>query len=117
VVNASLPPFFYAMSDKTTILQLYELDEKTLNYVISMSESDKTAYFHTVISRFYSHVEPGNPMYDKLQLAYRASWTLEKIYRNNKIIREGITLVYTTTGLIREAVNDVYYNKEALTIH
>jgi hypothetical protein len=56
-------------------------------------------------------------MYDKLQLAYRASWTLEKIYRNNKIIREGITLVYTTTGLIREAVNDVYYNKEALTIH
>lgn len=97
--------------------ELFNLEEDTLNYVLSLPEEAKTGYFHTIITRYYNEDDLSSEKYKELQLAYRASFMLEKIYRNNKYLKDGFRPVYSKTGLIRDLTNDIYFIAENLHIH
>ena len=97
--------------------ELFNIPESTLNYVLSLPEEEKTGYFHTIINRYYADRELSSEKYKELQVAYRASFMLEKIYRNNKAIRDGFRPVYSKTGLIRDLINDLYFIAENLHVH
>ena len=105
------------MSKDLEPFELFNLPENTLNYVLSLPEEEKTGYFHSIISRFYSDSELSNEKYKELQVAYRASFMLEKIYRNNKALRDGFRPVYSKTSLIRDLINDLYFIEENLHVH
>jgi hypothetical protein len=98
-------------------LELYNLDDETLDYALSLTEEAKLGYFHNLISKYYSDEKLSPEQYKDLQIAYRSSFILEKIYRSNKIMQKGFRPVYTRTGLIRELVNDLYFLDTSVNIH
>ena len=56
-------------------------------------------------------------MYADLQLNYRSSWLLEKLYRANPVFKESFTFVYTKTGLVRNMISDLYFTDDHLITH
>jgi len=97
--------------------ELFNLEEETINYVLSLPDEEKTGYFHVLITRFYKEQDLSSEKYKELQIAYRASFMLEKIYRNNKYLKEGFRPVYSKTGLIRDLTNDLYFVADNLRVH
>lgn len=87
---------------------LYELDNDTLNFILSLSSQDLEKYLHSLIQRFYSKSLSDKEQYFKLVEAYKSSFALEKLYRVNKLIHANFTCIYTSTGLIRDVVLDLY---------
>lgn len=110
------PPLFIFVKDLAPF-ELYNLEEETLNYVLSLPDEEKTGYFHNLITRFYSEQELSSEKYKELQLAYRASFMLEKIYRNNRYLKDGFRPVYSKTGLIRDLTNSLYFIPQHLHVH
>lgn len=104
------------MSRDYAPFELYNLEDDSLNYVLSLSDEEKTGYFHTIISRFYADESLSAEMYKELQLAYRASFILERILRSNKAIAESYRPVYTNSGLIRELVNNLYFTTDTVIL-
>lgn len=96
--------------------ELYNLEDDSLNYVLGLSDEEKTGYFHTIISRFYADENLSAEMYKELQMAYRASFILEKVLRSNKAISESYRPVYTSSGLIRELVNNLYFTSNTVVL-
>ena len=70
-----------------------------------------------LIERFYPEVNPDGEMYADLQLNYRSSWLLEKLYRANPVFKESFTFVYTKTGLVRNMISDLYFTDDHLITH
>lgn len=98
-------------------LNLYKLDDNTLNTILSMEEKDKTLYIHHLIEKFFPSIIPNSDEYGDLQLSYRSSFKLEKLYRSDPVFHETFTLVYTQHGLVRDAVNDMYFTDDHLITH
>ncbi len=89
-------------------LFLYELDDDTLDSILSLTFEELDKYIYSLIDRFYPGVTPDSKIYKELSKAYKASFALEKIYRLNSLINNNYTAIYTKTGLVREVVLDMY---------
>jgi len=96
---------------------LYDLEEKTLDNLLNLPELSKSKYINELIERFYPSVNPDGEMYADLQLNYRSSWLLEKLYRVNPVFKESFTFIYTKTGLVRNMVSDLYFTDDHLITH
>lgn len=101
----------------TPELTLNDLSEEQLDTVLLLSETAKTTFFDTLISKYYPHIDKHSQEYTNLQIHYRACWLMEKIYRNNSFMKQCFSIVYTKTGLIRNMWNDLYYTDDDLIIH
>jgi hypothetical protein len=91
-----------------TSLFLYELDDTTLDFILSLSYEELDRYVYALICRFYPKIKPESEEYKNLKEAYRASFIVEKLFRVNGIMNKNYTAIYTKTGLIRELVLDLY---------
>lgn len=91
-----------------TSLFLYELDNSTLDFILSLPFTELDRYIYALISRFYPKVQTNSDKYEELRDAYKASFATEKLYRVNPLINKSYTAIYTKTGLIREIVLDIY---------
>ena len=98
---------YYVSNDRS--FYLYELDDETLNFILSLNSSELDRYIHALISRFYRKQLSNTEFYDKLVNAYKSSFILEKLYRTNVTVNENYTAIYTKTGLIREIISDLYH--------
>ena len=91
-----------------TDFYLYELDETTLDFILSLSNEELDEYVYALICRFYPNISNSEDRHKELKKAYKASFAIEKIYRVNSLISNNYTAIYTKTGLIRELVLDLY---------
>lgn len=89
-------------------LFLYDIDDATLDFILSLSYEELDRYVYALISRFYPKVEKETEQYVNLKNSYRASFAAEKLYRVNALLNKNYTAIYTKTGLIREIVLDIY---------
>ena len=100
-----------------TELTLSEIENDTLNFLISMPMDDKKAYFHKLIETFYPKSMNNENEYEDLLESYISSIYVEKLYRSNRFFQESFTMIYTKTGLIRNIVNDIYFLEDDLITH
>ena len=98
-------------------MNLYDIKENTIDYILSLPEAERITYYGTLIDKFYPSINKDAPEFDRLLVAYETSFVVEKIYRNNKIFRSGFTNVYTQTGLLRNSVSDLYFADDDLITH
>lgn len=98
-------------------LLLQDLEDEILDTILSLREMDKTRYFSSLIEKFFPHVEKDSEEYETLQLSYRASFVLEKLYRETPLIYETFTIVYSKQGLIRDIISDLYFTDDTLVTH
>lgn len=91
-----------------THFYLYELDDTTLDFILSLSVKELDEYIYALICRFYPKVNVEDEQYKKLKSSYKSSFAIEKIYRVNSLVSNNYTAIYTKTGLIRELALDVY---------
>ena len=98
-------------------MNLYEIEETTIDYVLSLSEVERLTYYSTLIDKFYPTISKETHEFERILSAYETSFVVEKIYRNNKLFKEGFTNVYTQTGLLRNSVSDLYYADDDLITH
>ena len=98
-------------------MNLYEVEEATIDYILALSEVERLTYYSTLIDKFYPNITKETHNFDKLLCAYETSFVVEKIYRNNKIFKEGFTNVYTQTGLLRNIISDLYFTDDDLITH
>ena len=98
-------------------MNLYEIKETTIDYILSLSEVERLTYYSTLIDKFYPTISKETHEFERLLSAYETSFVVEKIYRNNKIFKEGFTNVYTQTGLLRNSISDLYFTEDDLITH
>lgn len=98
-------------------LLLHNLSDKILVNILELSEEERISYYQELIEKFYSHLDKNSVQYGALLRAYHSSFELENLYRTNEIFQDSFTAVYTRTGLIRETINDLYYNPDDLITH
>lgn len=98
-------------------LVLSEIDDATLNHIISMPMQEKVSYFSNVIAAFYPKVVKNSEEWENLVQSYISSFYTEKMYRSNRFLQESFTPVYTSTGLIRNIVLDIFYIDDDLITH
>ena len=98
-------------------MNLYEIEETTIDYVLSLSEVERLTYYSTLIDKFYPTISKETHEFERLLSAYETSFVVEKIYRNNKLFKEGFTNVYTQTGLLRNSVSDLNFADDDLITH
>lgn len=91
-----------------TDFYLYELDNTTLDFILSLSKKELDDYIYALICRFYPKVKVTDEKYHQLKKAYKASFAVEKIYRVNSLLSDNYTAIYTKTGLVKEIVLDIY---------
>ena len=99
------------------VLNLYELKDDILENILSLEEKEKTLYIHQLIEKFFPTVIANSEQYGNLQLSYRSSFNLEKLFRSDPLFHETFTLIYTRSGLVRDAVNDMYFTDDHLITH
>ena len=98
-------------------MNLYDIKENTIDYILSLPEAERITYYGTLIDKFYPAINKDAPEFERLLVAYETSFVVKKIYRNNKIFRSGFTNVYTQTGLLRNSVSDLYFADDDLITH
>ena len=98
-------------------MNLYDIKENTIDYILSLPEAERITYYGTLIDKFYPSINKDAPEFERLLVAYETSFVVEKIYRNNKIFRSGFSNVYTQTGLLRNSVSDLYFADDDLITH
>jgi len=108
-----LPLRIYIVDD----FSLAQLPDSALENINSLSAQERTMYFHQMIEKFYPDVDTQDPFYPKLQQSYSSSFSLEQVLRGNKSLQIGFTAIYTKTGIIRDIVNDLYFNDDTLVTH
>ena len=96
---------------------LEELSDESLDAVLSLPLDKKSSYFTAMLKSFYPSVEEGTDDFDNLIASYLSSFYVEKIYRSNNFFNEKFTVVYTTTGLIRNIISEMYYADDDLITH
>lgn len=96
---------------------LGNLSDDRLNYILSMDLDEKTVYFSSLIEKYYPNAVGLEEEQSRIMNAYNSSFIAEKLYRSNKAFASSFTVVYTKTGLIRDVVNDIYYNSDHLITH
>ena len=98
-------------------LTLCDIENATLDFLIGLSIEDKYAYFHKLIETYYPKSLNNEKEYDELLQNYISCIYAEKLYRSNRFFKEHFTMIYTQTGLIRDIVNDAYFNEDNLITH
>ena len=96
---------------------LSEFEDESLDYVIGMPLPIKRDYFHKLVESFYPKSIDRQEEYESLMESYMASFYVEKLYRSNRFFKEKFTMIYTKTGLIRNIVNDIYFDDDDLITH
>lgn len=96
---------------------LAELSDDLLDDILSMSVEQKVAYFSEMVSTFFPKVNEEDEEYQNLIESYASSFYVEKLLRTNRFFYEKFTPVYTSKGLIRNIVLDLYYTDDELLVH
>jgi hypothetical protein len=96
---------------------LENLSDESLDAILSLPLDRKASYFTGMIKSFYPKVEEDTPEFDNLIGTYVSSFYVEKIYRSNRFFNEKFTPIYTSTGLIRNIIADMYYADDDLITH
>lgn len=105
------------MSNNNDVFSLYNISDATLNTILNLSDEELTKYIHQLIEKFYPDHMSDDKMYSDLVVGYKSSFIIEKIYRDNLGFQSGFQAIYTKTGLIRDIINDLYYNEDHLVTH
>lgn len=96
---------------------LEELSDESLDSILSLTPSQKTAYFSKLVKHYYPSQEEGSEEFIDLVETYVSSFYVEKLYRSNRFFNEKFSPVYTETGLIRDIVADIFYTDDHLITH
>ena len=102
---------------KTDQLVLENVDEATLDHILSLTPEAKTTYFAKLAKRFYPKIDEKSDQFRSILESYVSSFYLEKLYRSNRFFNEKFVIVYTQTGLIRNVWSDLYYTDDDLITH
>lgn len=98
-------------------LLLCNVEDTSIDAVLSLPEASKLSYFKALAEKFYPNTEKNSEEYIALLESYYSSFYLEKLYRSNSFFNEKFTVVYTSTGLIRNIIADMYYCDDDLVVH
>ena len=98
-------------------MNLYDIKENTIDYILALPEVERLTYYGTLIDKFYPNINKNAIEFEKLLVAYETSFVVEKIYRNNIMFKSGFTNVYTKTGLLRNSISDLYFADDDLITH
>lgn len=101
--------------NKSFILE--SLSDESLDAILSLSMDRKASYFSSMIKSFYPKVKEDSQQFNDLIASYASSFYVEKIYRSNRFFNEKFTPIYTSTGLIRNIIADMYYTDDDLITH
>lgn len=96
---------------------LETLPDESLDAILSLPIDKKASYFTGMVKAFYPKLVEDTPEFDDMLATYVSSFYVEKIYRSNRFFNEKFTPVYTTTGLIRNIISDLYYADDDLITH
>lgn len=111
------PSLFVLERVLSNVFILEELPDESLDTILSLSLTQKSAYFITMVKTFYPEVLEGSEDFDQLLESYVSSFYVEKLYRSNRFFNEKFTPIYTSTGLIRNIIADMYYADDDLITH
>lgn len=111
------PSLFYWKYNMNKNFILENLSDESLDAVLSLPIDRKAAYFTGMIKSFYPKIEEDTAEFDDLLSTYASSFYVEKIYRSNRFFNEKFTPIYTSTGLIRNIIADMYYADDDLITH
>lgn len=110
------PSFFIGAIVKNTFI-LQDLSDESLDYVLSLSSSEKASYFKAMVDTFYPRLTKDTDEYEEMVATYLGSFCVEKLYRSNRFFNEKFTPIYTHTGIIRNIISDLYYSHDELITH
>ena len=99
------------------IFILQDLSNESLDTILSLMPNQKSRYFEAMVDTFYPTLLKGTEQYEDMVATYLSSFCVEKIYRSNRFFNEKFTPIYTTTGIIRNIVSDLYYSDDELITH
>ena len=111
------PSLFYWKDDMNKTFVLENLSDESLDAILSLPIERKAAYFTGMIKAFYPKIVEDTIEFDDLLATYASSFYVEKIYRSNRFFNEKFTPIYTSTGLIRNIIADMYYADDDLITH
>lgn len=96
---------------------LYEISARDLDSTLKLDDDSFAIYIGQIIEKFYPSILPGTDEFNNLVVGYRASFEAEKLVRTNIPLHNGFRVIYTKTGLIRNLINEIYFNLDDLIIH
>jgi len=96
---------------------LFEISDRNLDSTLKLSDKNFSIYIGQIIEKFYPDILPGTTPYDDLVIGYHSSFEAEKLIRTNITLHKGFRVVYTKTGLIRNLINQIYFNRDDLIVH
>lgn len=99
------------------IFILQDLSDESLDTVLALSLEQKSKYFITLAQTFYPGLDKDSAEFEDLITSYVSSFYVEKLYRANRFFNEKFTPIYTSTGLIRNIIADMYYADDDLITH
>ena len=111
------PSLFYWEKYMNKSFILEELSDESLDAILSLPLDKKSSYFTAMLKSFYPSVQENTEEFDSLISSYLSSFYVEKIYRSNNFFNEKFTVIYTTTGIIRNIIADMYYADDDLITH
>ena len=111
------PSLFYWKYDMNNRFILEELSDESLDAVLSLPLDKKSSYFTAMLKSFYPNIVEGTDEFDNIIASYLSSFYVEKLYRSNNFFNEKFTVIYTSTGLIRNIIAEMYYADDDLITH
>ena len=76
-------------------MNLYEIKETTIDYILSLSEVERLTYYSTLIDKFYPTISKETHEFERLLSAYETSFV----------------------GLLRNSISDLYFTDDDLITH
>lgn len=98
-------------------MKLYSIPETSLDYIISLSPQQRYLYLKQVAIENFKAASDDKEMLEKIIKGLETSVLFEKLYRNNEFLRKNFTIVYSSGGLVRNVIHDIYYSEDDLTTH
>ena len=99
------------------VFVLQDLEDESLDAVLSLPLENKTNYFTAMVKTYYPNIQVNSQEFENLVTSYVSSFYVEKLYRSNNIFNKKVTPIYTSTGLIRNIIADMYYADDDLITH
>ena len=96
------------------VFVLQDLEDESLDAVLSLPLENKTNYFTAMVKTYYPNIQVNSQEFENLVTSYVSSFYVEKLYRCNRFFNEKFTPIYTSTGLIRNIIADMYYADDDL---
>ena len=96
---------------------LQDLPDESLDAVLGLNLEQKSVYFSNMVKTFYPNISKDSSEFEELITSYVSSFYVEKLYRSNRFFNEKFTPIYTSSGLIRNIIADMYYSDDDLITH